>query len=234
MTPWDQSKGRAGTQGSAPIPCSEPQGLQGAQLLCIQHTAREGRVWGTQALSTSVRCKTRLTPHPGAGDYEGLWPKPLHYAPVSREHPLVRWQPRGPHWPLARSPCAPGFASHHPGVPFSKSLSRREAETESTHLDLIPVVPVLLQHSGRVERSQRHHCGLLEEATSPDYELQPWGTACPPHPPPFSQSRVGRQRLREAREAVRLQVGGHNHTSVAGARASVPSPSCLAALPAAG
>lgn len=30
-------------------------------------------------------------------------------------------------------------------------------KTVSTHLDLIPVVSILLQHSGRVERGLRHH-----------------------------------------------------------------------------
>lgn len=42
-----------------------------------------------------------------------------------------------------------------------------ETETESTHLDVIPVIFVFLEHSGCVEWGLGDHHGLLEGIESP-------------------------------------------------------------------
>ena len=92
------------------------------------------------------------------------------------------------------------LGSHHPAAPFSKTL--RPVGRWSTHLDFIPVVSVLLQHSGRVEWSLGHHHRLLEGAPSP------WIRPCrhlgqhrlPPTPTPFFRAPVGNPRLRVVKE----------------------------------
>lgn len=81
--------------------------------------------------------------------------------------------PKTTMWSLTRGERGPKtqvLGGHHPAVPFSKTL--RPAGRWSTHLDFIPVVSVLLQHSGCVEWSLRHHHRLLEGDPSP------WIRAC--------------------------------------------------------
>lgn len=133
------------------------------------------------------------------------WGRSPFTEPLARS-PTLQREPGAPHdggcSPLyamvgllvqSLTPSAPGMGHG----PKTQALSRdatlespsqnlgacRETEAESTHLDFVPVVFVLLQHAGRVEWGLWHHHGLLKGAPSP--WIRTWdGTGSAPHPFP--------------------------------------------------
>lgn len=100
-------------------------------------------------------------------------------------------------------PCAPGMRQGPKTqtlvVTFPNPGTCRETEAKFTHLDIIPVVFVLLQYSGCVEWGLRHHHGLLEgpqaHGLEPGHPGYHW---LPQHH--FFQSQMGKPRLREVKE----------------------------------
>lgn len=92
-----------------------------------------------------------------------------------------------------------------PQCPFFQNPGTcRESEAGFTHLDFVPVVSVLLQHSGRVQRGLRHHRGLLEGAHARG--LEPVGTRWQAHhwlPPPLLPGSDGETEAQGAEGAWR-------------------------------
>lgn len=170
--------------------------------------------WLPQALSccpigsnlASPKSKSRLTTLPNVANHRrdygqslfGLTPKPPFTEGVSQEHHPERGSAAQCSKCHGQTTAAvtdirregtkdPGSGWSPPWSPFFQNPATcREAEGESTHLDFIPVVFVLLQHSGCVEWSLWHHHRLLEGAPGP--WIRPCGHPGQhwlPYPTPF-------------------------------------------------
>lgn len=140
---------------------------------------------------------------------------------------------------VPETPGAPGrgpgpktqtLSSHHPGSLFPKPWNLQGDEAAFTHLDFVPVVSVLLQHAGRVQRGLRHHRGLLEGHARRLEPAGTWGQAHHRLPQPSSQAQMRKPRLRELKEPGGGRRWGSATHLWPSPRRPEPSPACLAAL----